>query len=115
MAEATPSQTLRANWFHILVALASSDMHGLAIARDVLDQTDGGLRLWPATLYRTLNDMVRAGLIAPLERSDEGEEEAGRRRYYTVTPKGKAELSAAAERMVSFASTAQERLREASS
>lgn len=109
----TPPGTLRPNWFHILVALAERDMHGSAIARDVLDQTDGSVRLWPATLYRTLDDMVAEGLILELQGSEHPEGESGRRRYYRATPHGKAELTAAAERMATLASTARRRLRAA--
>jgi DNA-binding PadR family transcriptional regulator len=107
--------TLRQNWFHILVALAELDMHGSAIARDVLDQTGGSLRLWPATLYRTLDDMVEEELIIELQGADHPDGESGRRRYYRATPRGRAELAAAAERMATLAGTARRRLRGARS
>ena len=108
-----PSGALRPNWLHILVSLAEGDLHGSAIARDVLDQTDGSLRLWPATLYRTLDDMVAAGLIIELSGKDHPEGESTKRRYYRATPKGRAELSAAVERMAVLAGTARRRLRKA--
>lgn len=107
------SGALRPNWLHILVSLAQGDMHGSAIARDVLDQTDERLRLWPATLYRTLDDMVAAGLIVELSGRDHPDGESTRRRYYRVTSQGRTELSAAAERMAGLASTARRRLRNA--
>ena len=110
---ASPSNALRPNWLHILVSLAQGDMHGSAIARDVLDQTESGLRLWPATLYRTLDDMVAAGLILELSGKDHPDGESTRRRYYRATPKGRAELSAAVERMAALAGTARRRLRKA--
>jgi DNA-binding PadR family transcriptional regulator len=109
----SPSGALRPNWLHILVSLAEGDMHGSAIARDVLDQTEGGLRLWPATLYRTLDDMVAAGIILELSGKDFPDGESTRRRYYRATPKGRAELSAAVERMATLAGTARRRLRNA--
>ena len=105
---------LRPNWLHILVSLAEGDLHGSAIARDVLDQTDGGLRLWPATLYRTLDDMVANGLIIELSGTDHPEGESTRRRYYRATPKGRTELTAAVEQMSALAGTARRRLRNAS-
>ena len=111
MNDSSKSGTLRANWFHILVALAERDRHGSAIARDVLDQTHGGVRLWPATLYRTLDDMVAEGLIRELEGRNHPEGESARRRYYRMTTRGRAELSAAAERMAALAGTARQRLR----
>ena len=87
-------------------------MHGSAIARDVLDQTDGTLRLWPATLYRTLDDMVAAGLIIELSEKDHPEGESTQRRYYRTTRKGRADLTAAVERMTALAGTARKRLRK---
>ena len=106
---------LRSNWFHVLVALAEKDRHGSAIAQDVLEQTDGALRLWPATLYRTLDDMVTAGLLEELvgERRPKGE--SLRRRYYAATPKGRRELAAAAKRLAAYAGVARDRLRGAGS
>lgn len=109
----SPNGGLRQNWLHILVSLAEGEMHGSAIARDVLDQTEGSLRLWPATLYRTLDDMVAAGLIVELSGKDHPEGESTKRRYYRATPKGRAELSDAAERMAALAGTARRRLRKA--
>jgi DNA-binding PadR family transcriptional regulator len=104
---------MRQNWLHILVSLAEGDMHGSAIARDVLEQTDNRLRLWPATLYRTLDDMVAAGLIVELSGKDHPEGESTRRRYYRATRKGRAELKEAVERMATLAGTARRRLRSA--
>lgn len=106
---------LRRNWFHVLMVLAGEDMHGSAIARDVLDQTDGGLRLWPATLYRTLDDMSAAGLIVELDEGARPEGASARLRYYRATPDGLAALRAAAERMETLAGRARERLRTAGS
>ncbi len=90
-------------------------MHGSAIARDVLEQTDGQLRLWPATLYRTLDDMVAAGLIIELSGKNFPNGESTKRRYYRVTPSGLRELAAAVERMTTLASFARKRLRRAHS
>jgi len=105
----TPPQ-LRSNWFHILLALAEEDRHGSAVARAVLDQTDGGLRLWPATLYRTLDDMVEAGLIEELTGGRHPEGERGRKRYYGLTGDGRAALAESAKRMASLAGAALARL-----
>ena len=103
---------LRPNWFHVLVALADEDRHGSAIARDVLQQTDGDIRLWPATLYRTLDHMVDEGLLEELVAGRHPEGESQRRRYYRLTPLGRGELAAAARRMADFSRTARERLGE---
>lgn len=104
---------LRANWFHVLVALAREDMHGSAIAQDVLDQTNGEVRLWPATLYRTLDEMVADGLIEELagERHPDGESQ--RKRFFRVTPEGRGELAMSAQRLARYADVAEERLSDA--
>ena len=106
---------MRTNWFHVLVAIAAEDRHGSAIARDVLEQTEGGLRLWPATLYRTLDDMVEAGLIVECSGEERPARERGRRRFYGITPAGKAELSAAVNRMATLADLGRRRLGDAAS
>lgn len=106
---------LRRNWFHVLTALAESEQHGSAIARDVLDQTDGDLRLWPATLYRTLDDMVAAGLIEEMPDAARPEDASPRARYYRATGSGRRELADAAERMAALAGTARHRLRRGTS
>ena len=79
---------LRRNWFHVLVALADRDVHGSGIARDVAKQTSDSVTLWPATLYRTLDAMVKAGLIIELTGDRHPEGESGKRRYYRATAKG---------------------------
>jgi len=113
MGDSDPRGVLRTNWFHVLVALAEGDLHGSAIARDVLDQTDGALRLWPATLYRTLDDLVAEGLIAELTGPEHPEGGGGRRRYYRLTRRGRSELAAAADRLMEIAGTARQRLQDA--
>ena len=98
--------TLKPHAFHILAALAAGDSHGSAIARLVRDQTDG-VRLWPVTLYRTLDDLVESGLIAELETAKERPQGASRRRrYYRLTDEGAAALAAEAERLAAIAQTA---------
>jgi DNA-binding PadR family transcriptional regulator len=91
-------RVLKPQWFHILLALSGRDLHGYAIQRAVLAQTDQQLRLWPATLYRSLERMEEAELIAQAgapgcEPPDE------RRRYYSITPLGRERLRDEAERM----------------
>ncbi len=104
---------LRTNWVHILVSLADRDLHGSAVARDVIDQTAGALRLWPATLYRTLDDMVELGLILELTGPDHPDGASGRRRYYRATPGGRAALAAEADRLAALVGTARRRLSRA--
>ncbi len=104
---------LRTNHFHVLLALADEHRHGSAIADDVLTQTEGSLTLWPATLCRTLDDLVANGFIEELRGSRHPAGESRRRRYYAVTPQGRQALAEAARRMSSLAGVAQDRLKQA--
>ena len=96
--------------FHILVALAGRDLHGSGIVRDVLAQTDGSLRLWPATLYGTLDELRDEGLIQELGDAERPEGSSQKRRYYRITRHGRAALEAEAARLASFVGTARRRL-----
>jgi DNA-binding PadR family transcriptional regulator len=54
---------LKSNWFHILLCLAGGEQHGYGIMQEVLERTDGKVRLWPATLYGSLKRLIQNGLI----------------------------------------------------
>ena len=108
-----PSSSLSPHRFHILTALAGRDLHGAGIVRDVLEQTDDQLRLWPATLYGTLDDLQAAGLIEELDEDDHPEGVSGRRKYYRITREGRAALASETARLASLVGTARRRLGEA--
>ncbi len=99
---------------YILLALSGRDLHGSGIARAVLEETEGELRLWPATLYGTLELMARDGLIEELE---EGErpEESEKRRYHRITRLGKKALARETERLARLVKTARQNLKRRSS
>jgi DNA-binding PadR family transcriptional regulator len=103
---------LRRNWFHVLVALAERDLHGSAIADDVLDRTGGELRLWPATLYRALDELVQEGFVEELRGDERPVGESQRKRYYRVTPRGRGALADEAQRLEALAREARVRLGE---
>lgn len=108
----TPPSPLSPHRFHILTALASQDLHGSGIVRDVLDQTDGQLRLWPATLYGTLDELTGEGLIRELDEDERPDGVSARRRYYRITSEGRGMLASEAARLASMAGTARRRLGE---
>lgn len=98
---------LKSHWFHILMALSQEPRHGSGIVGSVLEQTGGKLRLWPATLYGSLEDLSRLGWIEELtEDSDFPEGESRRKRIYRLTPRGAEILGAEAERMSHLAQMA---------
>ena len=79
---------LKTNWFHILLSLTAGEQHGYGIMQEVLERSDGKIRLWPATLYGTLARLIDAGLIEESEERPAAEVDDARRRYYKLAPLG---------------------------
>ncbi|MBW3534015.1 MAG: PadR family transcriptional regulator [Gemmatimonadetes bacterium] len=85
--------------FHVLLALARGPAHGYAIAGEVEEVTSGRVRMGPGTLYGSLQRMRDEGLLEEAENPGEEGAHAGRRRYYALTPLGRAALRAEGERL----------------
>lgn len=75
--------------FFVLIALAKGPAHGLGIAEDVADFTEGEVLLGPGTLYRCLKELVGEGLIERVEI----DEDPGvtHRKHYRLTANGETE------------------------
>jgi DNA-binding PadR family transcriptional regulator len=102
---------LKTQWFHILLALSKEAQHGSGIVRSVLQQTDGKLRLWPATLYGSLEDLAGLGWIEELTAHDERPEgESEKKRFYRIKSLGVRVLAAEADRLQALARTAFDRV-----
>ena len=95
---------------HILLSLVSEDRHGLGIAADVKEFTQGRLNLGPGTLYGTIKRLLDAGLIQDLG-APQGEDDDPRRRYYRITPKGRRAVEAEADGLSSVLGVARRRLK----
>jgi len=98
-------------WFYILLSLASRDRYGSDIQEDVRTLSSGAVRLWPATLYGSLEELVDRGWIRELEASEEPADAASRSRFYRLLPEGRRELVEEVERTESVARLARRRLR----
>jgi DNA-binding PadR family transcriptional regulator len=85
--------------FHILVALADEERHGYAIMQEVAARTGGDVCLTAATLYRSIQRMLDQRLIVEVKERPAPELDDERRRYYRITPFGKAVARAEARRM----------------
>jgi DNA-binding PadR family transcriptional regulator len=85
--------------FHILMAVASEDRHGYAIIQDIEQRTGGQLRLSAGTLYRSIQRMLEQGLLVETRERPAPELDDERRRYYRITPFGKAVARAEARRL----------------
>ncbi len=100
-------KSLKQPWFHILLALADADLHGSAIAREVERMSRARIKLWPVSLYGSLQAMCDAGLIGELTGSGgrpRGESE--KRRYYRITRSGRRALTEEARIMADLADRA---------
>ena len=85
--------------FQILLALADSPLHGYAIMRRVADQSDGKMRLGPATLYGSIQTLLEAGLIEDVDAPPGDDSGSERRRFYGMTAAGRKIARGEAERL----------------
>jgi DNA-binding PadR family transcriptional regulator len=85
--------------FHILLSLAAGERHGYGIMQEVGHSTDGVIRLGPGTLYRSIKQLLAAGLI--VEAGDRADPQLNeeRRRYYQLTRYGRCVAEAEAQRL----------------
>src|SRR5579862_3267967 len=84
----------------ILKTLSWGPMHGYAVAQWIEQNGQGELTIVDAALYKALHRLEDAGAIT----SDWGLSDNNRRaRYYTLTPRGRAQLRAEAATWSRFA------------
>lgn len=84
---------MNGKWFHILLSLADRELHGTAIMEEVLERTDGAVRLWPGALYGALGELADRRWIREVDPPDGAPTEGGRRRFYGITPAGRRALA----------------------
>ena len=77
--------------YYIMLALVEP-LHGYGVMQMVEEISQGAVRLGPGTLYGVFGTLEKEGLIAKT-----GEEE--RRKYYALTPNGRAVLRSQIERL----------------
>jgi DNA-binding PadR family transcriptional regulator len=90
---------LKPKVLHILLALADRPRHGYSIMQEVLERTDGQVRLWPAGLYGLLRELEKLNLILESDKRPAADEDDERRRYFALTPHGKRVLDADVRRL----------------
>ena len=89
-------ETLRQPTYFILAALLEGPLHGYGIIKRVDALSGGELRLRAGTLYAALDRLTDEGRVV----ADREEVVSGRlRRYYRLTPEGRAILTAEAARL----------------
>jgi DNA-binding PadR family transcriptional regulator len=96
--------------FHILLALTDGDLHGYGIILEIAERTGGALRLGTGTLYTAVARMLALGFLCDVPRhavradkdkdkDKEKDKDDERRRYYRLTPLGRAVLKAETARL----------------
>jgi len=101
---------MKKQWFHILLGLTEGATHGAEIQRRVHERTAGSAKLYPVTLYRSLDELVGERLIEELPEPKDAEHNE-RRRYFALTAEGRQALRAEARAMEAAARTALDALR----
>jgi PadR family transcriptional regulator PadR len=94
--------------YFALASLVDGPLHGYAIVRRAAELSDGQVRLSTGTLYALLERAIDEGLVVAGEPYLEG---GRQRRDYTLTPTGRGELQAEADRLARAARTVTRRLR----
>jgi len=104
MGDARDFLPLSPQQFQILLALSDADRHGYGIILEVETRTGGSIRLGTGTLYTALAGLVDGELIEDTDRprKSRGDDRDSRRRYYHLTPFGRAVLAAEAARLDSL-------------
>jgi DNA-binding PadR family transcriptional regulator len=92
--------------FQILLSLADGRLHGTAIMEDVLERTEGAVRLWPGTLYGSLGELAGKGWIEEVSPPRGAPTEGGKRRFYAITSAGRRALADEARRMAEYVDVA---------
>jgi DNA-binding PadR family transcriptional regulator len=95
--------------FQILLSLADQDLHGYGIMRQVAEQTAGGMRLGPGTLYSSIQSLLEAKLIEELDPREDMKLGEERRRYYRLTSAGRKLARSEADRLADLLRVARSR------
>lgn len=99
MMRDAPRFRLTPAMFHILLTLVDGERHGYGIMQEVVERSGGAVCLRPGTLYRSIKQLVGAGLIVESsERLDPALDDQ-RRRYYHISSLGRQVIKAEAERL----------------
>jgi DNA-binding PadR family transcriptional regulator len=104
------SPRMKPHWFYILLSVCEAPRYGTAIQDDVRALSQGGVRLWPATLYGSLEELVEQKWLTEVDDDERPEGISGRERYYRITRTGRLALEREAARLESMARVARSRL-----
>jgi DNA-binding PadR family transcriptional regulator len=93
----------------ILLALANRDLHGYGIMADVLERTEGRMRLWPGVLYGSLKRLADEALVEEVGPPRDAPRDRMARRFYRLTSAGRKALGREMARLARDLQTARAR------
>jgi DNA-binding PadR family transcriptional regulator len=97
--------------FHVMLAMASGPLYGYALAEAIAAESGGTLEPRAGSLYRVLGRLMASGLVREAEPGDDVPPHPGlARKYYSLTRRGRAALSAEARLLKRAAIIAEKRL-----
>ena len=103
---------MKTRLYLILLALADGERHGLAIAREVRQLSGERVRLWPAMLYGSLDELVASGWIEELATPRlRPAHESEKKRFYRLTRIGQRALAEETERLSGLVRAARARMK----
>lgn len=95
----TPLTDLALN---ILIALGSGPLHGYGIIKDIEERTGAPSGLRSGTLYTALQRLTSEGMVEPSDPPPLEEKGDARRKYFVLTPLGRAAAAAELRRLRSL-------------
>ena len=93
---------LRTNDVYILFTILEGPLHGYRISQQIEELTGGSVRLEAGNLHRTVQKLIRGGLVEVSDERPPTDEDDPRRRYYAITEDGERELAREAVRLRSL-------------
>ena len=98
---------LSAPVLHVLLSLADGYKHGYAIIKEIARRTAGEVVLGAGTLYGLIKRLLADDLIEEIDERPDPALDDERRRYYRLTPVGRAVAVAEVKRLESIVAQAQ--------
>jgi len=95
--------------FHILLALAGGDKHGYEIMKQVRHDSQAKVTMGNGTLYGSIKRMLADGLVEDAGDNVDPSGDDERRRYYTLTERGRQALTAEMQRYHELVTLIQQR------
>jgi DNA-binding PadR family transcriptional regulator len=92
--------------FHVLLALGEGPSHGYAIGKAIEEQSAGRLDPTTGALYQALRRLTEDGLLSEVDGPKDVDR---RRRYFSLSPRGRKAAATEAARLDALVRTARKR------